>query len=87
MFGKLQGRNGEESSKLIKCVNVPRQKNKDPTMSCKSVDLMNSQKELPKLMSSMKCAMHLKTNGWPLILKPANEVMGVLLLNFDLANL
>ena len=56
-------------------------------MSCKSVDLMNSQKELPKLMSLMKCAMHLKTNGWPLILKPANEVMGVLLLNFDQANL
>ena len=45
-------------------------------MSCKSVDLMNSQMELPKLMSSTKCVMNVEKNGLPRILKPANEVTG-----------
>ena len=55
-------------------------------MSCKSVDIMLSWTELPK-MSSMKCAINVETNGRPRILKPANEVMEVLLLKFSLANL
>ena len=75
MLGKLQRRNGEESSRLIKCVNVSRQRNKDPTMSRKSVDIMHSWTEL-QLMSSIQCAMNVEKNGWPRILKPANEVTG-----------
>ena len=85
MFGQQRRSNGKQTSRLIKCKNASRQKSKKPSMSNKSADMKNSRPELT-VRRSMKCALNFIKRTWKRLLKPA-EVMGLPLLNPDLANL
>ena len=85
MFGQQRRSNGKQTSKLIKCKNASRQKNKEPSMSCKSADMKNSKPELPVILF-IKCALNFIKKTLLRFLKSA-EVIGLPLLNLDLANL